>query len=160
MASSVGTFPFPNPEGGPDLQLRVRRDLPPLFQKVVLPPREYATACLQDLRGGQSGVHGTRRCSVCDEGGSPVGFATECSSALSAQFDVLHASDSALSFSPPAGGAGGVYLPARLLSAVGTRARSSPLFRLALLGHVHASFGPSSCSHSIRSCVYRRRTDL
>eukprot|EP00959_Pyramimonas_sp_CCMP1952_P085092 1779075-Pyramimonas_sp.AAC.1 len=27
MASSVGTFPFPNPEGGPDLQLRVRRDL-------------------------------------------------------------------------------------------------------------------------------------
>eukprot|EP00959_Pyramimonas_sp_CCMP1952_P389383 8159174-Pyramimonas_sp.AAC.1 len=51
-------------------------------------------------------------------------------------------------------------LPVRCLSAVGTRVRASPLSRLALLGHVRASFGPSSCSRSIRSCVYRRRTDL
>eukprot|EP00959_Pyramimonas_sp_CCMP1952_P245482 5130739-Pyramimonas_sp.AAC.1 len=34
MASSVGMFPFPNPGGGPDLQLRVRRDLPPTSRKL------------------------------------------------------------------------------------------------------------------------------
>eukprot|EP00959_Pyramimonas_sp_CCMP1952_P369203 7733552-Pyramimonas_sp.AAC.1 len=38
-------------------------------------------------------------------------------------------------------------LPVRCPSAVGTRARSSPLSHLAHLGHVRASFGPSSCSH-------------
>eukprot|EP00959_Pyramimonas_sp_CCMP1952_P309146 6469323-Pyramimonas_sp.AAC.1 len=49
----------------------------------------------------------------CAAGRSPVGSATGCSSALSAQFDAPHESDNALSFSPPAGEAGGVYRPAR-----------------------------------------------
>ena len=51
MASSVGAFPFPNPEGGPDLQLRVRRDLPPFIQEAVLLSWESAPACLQNLWG-------------------------------------------------------------------------------------------------------------
>eukprot|EP00959_Pyramimonas_sp_CCMP1952_P418938 8775775-Pyramimonas_sp.AAC.1 len=49
-------------------------------------------------------------------GRSPVGSATECSPAPPAIFGAHHASDSALSFSPPAGEAGGVYRPARPLS--------------------------------------------
>eukprot|EP00959_Pyramimonas_sp_CCMP1952_P138130 2891177-Pyramimonas_sp.AAC.1 len=40
----------------------------PLTQEAVLLSREYATACLHNLWGGQGGIDGTRRCGLCDEG--------------------------------------------------------------------------------------------